>query len=322
MSILSANTPFIIADIGSNHRGSIDIAIRQIEKAAECGVSAAKFQLYSHKELYGFDGDTPHTLQASWFPELKQVCDEHNIRFMCTAFSPEGVGLVDPYVEVHKVASSDLKYVQLLDAVKETGKEWIVSTGGAHLDEVRTVCRLFDPTAVLECVAAYPSLSDNHQLEWIRTFSGERFVGISDHTDPNALDWLNASTTAAALYRASVFEVHFDATTELQPTPDSVVSHNPQQLAHYIKTAKEAVANGNKTTKYGGRKCELDMLLKWRRRLIATRDISEGETLTWGENFGSYRSKTDDTHALGPEMWSMVEGTPSKRAVKQGGAIY
>lgn len=313
-----SNAPFIIADIGSNHRGSLEIAIRQIEASAGCGVSAAKFQLFSEVELYGF-GESTSMLPLAWLPDLRRACDENKIEFMCTAFSPAGVEAIDPYVRTHKVASSDLKYLQLLEAIKDTGKEWIISTGGAHLDEIKTVCAMYNPTAVLECVAAYPARAEDHCLSWLKQIGPKRAFGLSDHS-------MNPQLSALMVgLGATVFEYHFDALAldDRSPTtPDSPVSLRPGQLLNVCQSLKMWVHMLHEPPKVGGRQCELDMLLKWRRRLIATRDINEGEKLIYGDNFGSYRSKEADTKALGPEFWQIMDGTLSKRAVKQGGAIY
>jgi sialic acid synthase SpsE len=226
------------------------------------------------------------------------------------------VAAIDPYVSIHKVASSDLKYVQLLDAIKATGKEWVISTGGAHLDEIKTVCALYNPTAVLECVAQYPAEASDHSFGWMGQLPKGTLIGLSDHSMNPPLYAL------AAGIGCTIFEFHFDGVDHEDATPDSPVSLSAAAAKSACDGIKDFRRMLNSQLKVGGRACELNMLTMWRRRLIATRDICEGEQLTYGVNFGSFRSKVPDTQAAGPENWLMFDGEPSKRAVKQGGAIY
>jgi sialic acid synthase SpsE len=251
--------PFIIADVGSNWRRynddakNLECALQHIDEAARAGVSAVKFQLFTHEELYGVPGDDSFALPAEWLPELKAACDRAGVEFMCTAFSAEGVRVVDPHVKRHKIASAEMMHTGILDAVIATGKPFIVSTGGATEADVLAFVEYVDERggdkdpvgrmSILECVAAYPALpaaySLREMMHWREAWSDQ--VGISDHT----LSLVVALTAVGC--GATVFEKHFlasffpfDEGGELTATPDEPHSIGPIEMAHYVASIREA----------------------------------------------------------------------------------
>lgn len=320
MTLKDLPKPFIIADVGSNWRRYDDqdknllLAKRHIVDAAICGVSAVKFQLYTHRELYGFDGDDTYALPSYWLPELAACAAQNSVEFMCSAFSADGVRAVDPWVNVHKIASAEMKHIGIINAVVDTGKPFFVSNGGAHFDEIDWFRRNFRVKHMmfLECTAAYPAEVGDYRL------SGG-VQGISDHTTGYTL------AIAAVGAGASVFEKHFDAMADganalADQTPDAPVSCGPTFLKNYchsILSAYEAM---------GGIKCALpaerDMTLKWRRRLKAIANIKAGDVLENEVNFGAYRSKEDDVRAGAPERVLEYHGQIAKRDLAIGQGIW
>src|SRR4051812_11737073 len=90
--ITELNAPFIIAEIGSNwarydnDQKNKECALAHIRAAALCGASAAKFQYFKHRELYGFDAPNRYELPKEWLPALKAESEKANVEFMCSAF--------------------------------------------------------------------------------------------------------------------------------------------------------------------------------------------------------------------------------------------
>src|SRR3990167_1071022 len=116
MTALFQAKTFIIAEIGSNWT-SFEEAKDSISFAKQAGADAVKFQAFRVEALYGFydsqygehramggNGELP----LEWLPKLKEKADACGIEFMCSAFSPELYDVVNPYVLVHKIASSEL----------------------------------------------------------------------------------------------------------------------------------------------------------------------------------------------------------------------
>lgn len=310
--------PFIIAEVGSNWR-TLNDCIASIGQAKAVGADAVKFQLFTPDALYGpghgnKDGDYawPH-LDPSWLPALKEKADACSIEFMCTAFSPELVEAVDPFVSVHKVASSDLSYPQLLAAVANTGKQTILSTGASGKGDIEYALTFFNQLQVvlLYCVASYPTkFVDLEVMKYLRDLGPlKSLVGFSDHT-------LGISMAVEACRQgAVVLEKHFTAFPDLD-TPDRPHSLTPDEfktMVDYIRGVRKPVIGPSPE--------ERDMLLRHNRRLVATKDIFEGEHLEYGVNFGAYRSLVDDTKGLSPFAWTQVDGKTAVNALKRGEGI-
>lgn len=305
MTRLFKAKPFIIAEVGSNWQ-TLDHCARSVEVAKACGADAVKFQLFDEVALYGYGYQVPTYgadvkppfLPPAWLSKLKEVSDVQGIEFMCTAFSPELVAAVDPYVQVHKVASSDLCYAQLLEAITKTRKPVLASTGAATREEIESAKGLLPPDAVImHCVAAYPT-------DFVDLDDVDRFDGFSDHT-------LGYSVAVeAANLGAIAIEKHFTAFPGLD-TPDRPHSLTPEQFSRMV-----AIIRGRKVESE-----EKAMHLRHKRRLVATKCIAAGKLYRWGENFGAYRSRVDDARGLSPLRWSEVNGKTAAVNIEQGSSI-
>jgi sialic acid synthase SpsE len=149
---------FIIAEAGVNHNGSLSMALKLVDIAADAGADAIKFQKRDLKHLYPTALlDDPNSAEWAFqymLPVLKQVelsdddfrtvkerCDTRGIRFMCTPWEEASLDFLESLgVEAYKVSSADLVNLPLLDRLIATGKPLILSSGMATLPEIeRTV---------------------------------------------------------------------------------------------------------------------------------------------------------------------------------------
>lgn len=302
-------TPTIIADLGSSHRGDLNLALKSIEAARDCGADVVKFQLFSHEELYGIPSPMPFAMPPDWLPKLAAHAEAIQIEFMVTPFSPLGVVAVDPFVKRHKLASSEFCHVGIIDAMIATGKPIIASTGGqGHVDIQGFVQHALavrglktEMLTLLECVALYPSPVSAYDLNVLRSFQfGHTTAGISDHTLGNTM------AVAAVGAGATVFEKHLDPFFGTTETPDSCVSVSPAEFKMYVQDIREAASamgDGIKQPRH-----QHQAQLRWKRRLIATQSLKAGDTLRYNENYGIYRSLKDDTNGLPPWAWEQVNG--------------
>lgn len=308
--------PYIIAEIGSSwlrppyDNNGISLALRNIDDAAACGVSAVKFQYFSHEELYGIPGDCKYQLPREWLSILSAYASRRWVDFMVSAFSVQGIKEVDPHVKAHKIASSEMMDFELVSAAVRTKKPVVISTGGASKEEVMHLLKTLDPTNIylLECVAKYPAYAEDYDLS---TLGDEGWAcGISDHTLDNDLA---ICSVGAGAY---VFEKHFDCLKGVidtaEPSPDTPVSIGTSQLKQYvsgINNAYSAVHQERHTSV-----ADAMMNLKWRRRLKITKLVKGGQdALIYGENFGSFRSLAADTKAASPIDKDKFEGKRTKR---------
>jgi N,N'-diacetyllegionaminate synthase len=305
MTRLFEAKPFVIAEVGSNWR-TLDDCITSIAAAKGCGADAVKFQLFDAESLYGFHpAKHGHTygdgwqLPIDWLPKLKEACDSISLEFMCTAFSPELVAIVDPFVSVHKVASSDAAWPQMLEAVAKTGKPVLVSTGAKTAEDLCKTMEMLPKAVYMVCTAAYPA--DYTSMEPLTLGLAQ---GFSDHT----LGY--TATVEAARRGAVVIEKHFTAYPKLN-TPDRPHSLTPDQFYRMVKLIRGEPVE----TEEGA------MFFRHNRRLIATTDVKPGEFLRYGVNFGAYRSLVDDTRGASPFDWEKVNSRPAKSEIKRGTAI-
>lgn len=323
------NKPFIIAEIGSNWRRTtndkenLQIALKSIESAKECGVTAVKFQYFTHKELYGFDGDDTYHLPIEWIPTLKSKSDSLSLVFMCTAFSPKGYEEINEFVDIHKIASSEMKHVEILDTVSALQKPLIISTGSAQYSEIDWLTQYLNKKhgaarCLMECVAAYPAQPSDYRLavldEWI---NHGYTVGISDHTLTNSI------AISSIGLGATCFEKHFDAYKNhgLPDSPDGCVSIGPKEMREYTRDIKD-VFDALKSDKKYPKRSEDAMQLMHRRRIVATQDVPRGTQLVRHKNFGIFRSKEEDLRGAPPEKVGYFDNKRATRDLKQGEPLW
>lgn len=316
MTKLFEAKPFIIAEVGSNWTNFQD-AKDSIQMAKQVGADAVKFQLFDHEALYGCPGELPHAMPLNWLPKLADKAKAANIEFMVTAFSPELVKAVDPFVEIHKVASSDLTCPQMLEAVKATDKPVILSCGASNKGDINLAVNGHQsiawkgfgihPLVLLYCNSAYPSTRHNlFLMDELKQFG--RPVGLSDHS----LDVIYSPLSAVRHFGAVVIEKHFKLRDDMQ-TPDAGHSLNPDAfkcMVDYIRGNRDGGLNPTSEEKA--------MFLRHNRRLVAVKDIAPGELLQFGVNFGCYRSLEDDSNGVMGFAWEAIHGKTARQAIKAG----
>ncbi len=321
---LGTAQPFIVCELGSNWRNLADIT-NAVHLIKAMGADALKLQAFSNAALYGRDPRPPAlyddladvepegTLPLAWLPLVKEKCDKAGLEFMCSAFSPELVAAVDPFVEVHKVASSEVSYPQLLEAVAKTGKPVLLSTGASHAADIAKAVALLprDRTTLLYCNAAYPSRHhDLFQIETLRTMFGLP-VGYSDHS----IDTYSP-LSAVRHFGATVVEKHFTPITEVN-TPD----RGHSLAAADFKVMCDLLRGKTAPGEFQPSREESAMFLRHNRRLLASVDIAAGEQLAFGKNYGAFRSVVDDTVGLSPWAWVNVENKRAVADIKAGDPI-
>lgn len=306
MTKLFEAKPFIIAEIGSNWT-NFQEAKDSIAFAKKCGADAVKFQAFNYQSLYGVPiqvdpASIPGQMPLDWLPKLKEKADACDIEFMCSAFSPELYDVVNPFVSVHKIASSELTYPQLLEKVKSFKKPILLSVGGSAKGDIAQAMQILrgGPQVVLMyCSSAYPSTMYNlFQMSDLKeTFNAP--VGFSDHS----IDVVYPALSSFKHFDAVAIEKHVNFTESSAETPDSGHSLNAYdfrfmcEILHGIRPFEE----------FNPQPEEKDMFLKHNRRLIAIKDIKIGEQFKFGQNYGAFRSLKEDPHGLIPFVWEEIE---------------
>ena len=226
----SIKEPYIIAEIGVNHEGSMELAKRLCDEAKEGGADAVKFQTYKAETLASKDSpaywDTskePTTSQYKLFKkhdsfwidemrELKEYCDKIDIEFLSTPFDIESADFLNDLMEVFKISSSDLTNKPFIEYICKFNKPIILSTGASHLYEIQEAVSWIEkynnPLALLHCVLNYPTPDSNANLGMIlglkRAFP-DKIIGYSDHTLPKDMKVLEIAT----ILGSTIIEKHF-----------------------------------------------------------------------------------------------------------------
>ena len=326
---------FVIAEAGSNHNGSLEQAKRLINIAASAGADAVKFQLFRAKRLYpktaGFsdylkmpkpiyDIIAEMEMPYEWLPELAAYCRGRAILFMASAFDEESTDILDPHVEVFKIASYEMTHLPLLRHVAKKGKPVIVSTGTADAEEVAEAVEDFRGTGngglmLMQCTAAYPAPPESLNVRAVPTMK-RMFglpVGLSDHSrDP-----LVGPLTAVAL-GANLLEKHFTLSNDL-PGPDHRFAVEPNQLHLMIEKVREAEAalgSGEKRM----HPVEAELRGFARRSVFALRTIRAGEELT-PDNIAVLRCGKLPA-GLPPREHARVLGRRAARLIEAESAIH
>ena len=224
--------PYVIAEIGVNHEGSLATAKLLIESAKRGGADAAKFQTYKagliaskFSPSYWDTSKEPTTSQYELFTkydsfgeaeykELAMHCKKHDIEFVSTPFDLGAVDMLNPLVRFFKIASADITNPPLLKKVAATGKPVILSTGASNIGEIDAALAILHSAGAKEiclmhCILNYPTRNENAHLgmlDDLRNRYPELLLGYSDHTLPNEQ---MTSLIAAHLLGAVVLEKHF-----------------------------------------------------------------------------------------------------------------
>ena len=251
--------PYIIAEIGSNHNGDIDLAKKLIDEAKRCGAHAAKFQSWSNKSLVSraeYDRNAEYADKKRHFGSLKEMvdayqftpeqhheindyCKAQGIDFMSSAFSPEEVDLLASLdVPAIKLASMDVTHPVLLEYAAESGKPLILSTGLASMAEIATAVDILQKNGckelvLLHCISIYPPDYKDIHLNNIKMLK-EAFnvpVGFSDHSVGSAIP------LAAMALGACVIEKHFTLDKDMEGW-DHWISASPEEMEIICREGK------------------------------------------------------------------------------------
>jgi N-acetylneuraminate synthase len=255
--ISQGGRPYIIAEIGVNHGGSMEQAQRLIELAKEGGADAAKFQSYkaetlasthspaywdttkektlSQRELFKkYDGFGPQEYIA-----LAEHCKNVGIEFLSTPFDDAAIDFLEPLVSLYKIASADLTNIPFLRKIARKGKPIVLSTGASTLGEIDiAVSELVQAgckeIALLHCVLNYPTANADAHLAMIRGLQRaypDLMIGYSDHTLP---DEAMTTLVTAYLLGAQIIEKHFTHDKSL-PGNDHYHAMDVVDLARFVE---------------------------------------------------------------------------------------
>jgi len=298
--ICNFGLPYIIAEIGANHNGDIDLAKQMIDAAKACGANSVKFQSWTPESLIAEEeyrnnqkyDDSPkkhfgslremvekYYLREDQHRELKEYCDAQDIAFCSTPFSRQEADLLAELdVPFYKVASMDINNPELLRYIARRQKPVLLSTGMATLAEIEQAIRVVEEEGnqqivLLHCISIYPPAYEDINLRNIsmlqQTFGYP--VGFSDHTFGTAIP------LASVALGCCLIEKHFTLDKKL-PGWDHAISADPAEMEVIVRESRNIyLAMG--TSRRIVSPAEIDKRRKFRRSLVTTRPLPEGTVL-------------------------------------------
>jgi N-acetylneuraminate synthase len=247
--------PLVIAEIGINHEGSLEVAKSMVDAAARAGVEVVKHQTHivedemsgAAKEVIPGNADISIyeimercALNEEEERELKSYVEEKGMIFISTPFSRAAADRLESFnVAAYKIGSGECNNYPLLEHIASFGKPVILSTGMNTVESIRKALGIFDqhrvPVAILHTTNLYPTpphlVRFGGMMEMHQAFP-DRVFGLSDHTLNN-----NACLGAVAL-GASILERHFTDHMD-RKGPDIVCSMDEQACAELIRGSNE-----------------------------------------------------------------------------------
>jgi len=289
---------FIIAEIGVNHNGDLDLALKMIEGAKNCGADAVKFQTFKTENFvndrnltYTYKSQGKEITEPQWdmfkryeftkeqWKILFNYCDELGIIGFTTPQDKSDLDFILSFYtpKFIKVGSDDLTNLPLLNYYASKGIPMIISAGMSYENEISDAINIIktwnNDITVLHCISQYPTPSKDVNMNKLLNIK-EKFnvkVGFSDHT----IGSLSAGISVGL--GATVIEKHFTLDKNL-PGPDHWFSSDLIEMRDLVKTIREVeliMGNGNLLPTPS----ELEVRKQCRRSIVTLKNINKGDII-------------------------------------------
>lgn len=294
--------PYIIAEIGANHNGDMDLAREMIISAQKNGADCVKFQSWTSESLISNDefernqsyedGDggkkhfgslkemvSKYALSNEQHWELKKFCDEINIDFCSTPFSIKEADLLNELdVPFFKIASMDINNIKLLKHVANFQKPVIISTGMSSIAEIETAVKTIENEGnfniiILHCISIYPPKNEDINLNNIPMLQKafDYPIGFSDHSIGTSIP------LASVALGSCLIEKHYTLDKNMAGW-DHQISADPKELLEISKESKN-ISDALGSFKRIVSEDEEGKKLKFRRSLVLNKDLKRGDVI-------------------------------------------
>ena len=319
----------IIAEIGINFNGRLELAKKLVDIASSANCDFAKFQLFRAKSFYPksageldwFDGKRKYSydiyeaikkfeLPYEWLDEIVDHCNKRKIEFLASVFNFDDLEIYrNLNLDSIKLSSYSITNLPLIEETAKTGMHIFLSTGGSFLSEVdeavRTIRKYHDNFTLMHCSIAYPTPLDKVNMGVVETFKKafECEVGYSDHTAE-----VFEAPMQAKLLGASVIEKHitFDKKAD---GPDHFFALDEKELKIMVKKLHNETASIDKRI-YGSTKRVCYPHEEYLRdfayhQLFVNKDIKKGDVITQKDISILRRGKK--SKGLEPKYWHIFK---------------
>lgn len=285
--------PYLIAEIGGNHEGDFDYALKLTDLAIASGADAIKFQIYTGDTLVS-SVESPQRNQH--FKKFELTNEQHiqlarkvidaGKDYSASVWDVDALEWIDPYMSFYKIGSGDLTAYPVLKATALKRKPMVLSTGLAaekevqqtieYIERIDDFYKEYENLSILQCTSMYPIANSDANLSVMSRFK-ELFnhpIGYSDHTEGTA-----ALETAVAM-GADILEFHFTDSREHKQFRDHKVSLTCEEVLKLKEKIKQIKA-------FQGTPIKTPLAIEidnghdvtFRRAIYPTKDLLKGETL-------------------------------------------
>lgn len=244
--------PFVIAEIGINHEGDIQKALRMVDDAVDSGCECVKFQCHViDDEMIPNDVIPGNASESIWAimarcalnededRQLMEYCDSKGILYLSTPFSRAAAERLEKLgASAYKIGSGECNNFPLIEHIAKFGKPIILSTGMNDLNAVGKSVDILRrnnvPFALLQCTSMYPTPYNKIRLGAVQQLKNEfpdAVIGLSDHS------LSNYPCLGATALGASILERHF-VSDKSWPGPDVEISMDPQELRELVEGSR------------------------------------------------------------------------------------
>ncbi|MFS0674162.1 N-acetylneuraminate synthase [Ornithinibacillus sp. 179-J 7C1 HS] len=286
--------PIVIAEIGINHEGSLDVAKEMVDAAYHAGAEIIKHQTHvvedemskaaknvipGNTDLSIYEVMERCALNEEEEIELKEYVEEKGMIFLSTPFSRAAANRLEKMgVKAYKIGSGECNNYPLIEHIASFGKPMIVSTGMNDINSIKKTVSIIEkhqvPFALLHCTNIYPTPPELVRLGGMEQLKQEfpnAVIGLSDHTVNN-----NACLAATAL-GASILERHF-TDSKSRIGPDIICSMDPTELKQLIIGSKEIFKmRGGKKEPAKEEQVTIDFAFA---TVVTTKNLHAGDVLT------------------------------------------
>lgn len=331
---VASGEPFVIAEVGQNHQGDLELAREYIRIFAFEGADAVKFQTRNNKYLFSDSAySAPYSsenafaetygahrealeLNPEWLPVLKSDCEKHGVMFMSTPFDEPSLNILSNVgVDILKIASFDLGNLPFINRIGKLGKPVVMSVGGGRFDQIRSSVQVLQELgveiAILHCVSEYPCEYNRLGLNSVESLIDafpNCVVGSSDHFNGTL------SGPVAYLKGARVFEKHVTLNRAWRGT-DHSFALEPEGFRKFVRDIKRVrhMLPPKPTDDLGNEY----VFKKLGKSLVAYIDIKAGDRITL-ENLSG---KIFNIQYIPVRESSQIMGATAKRDIKKGELI-
>ena len=326
-------SPYIIAEIGQAHEGSLGILHSYIDAIAPTGVNAIKFQMhiakaessehepfrvkFSLEDKTRFDYWKRMGFSLEQWKGIKKHCDEVGLDFICSPFSNLAVDWLEEIgVGQYKIGSGEVTNFLILEKIAQTGKPVILSSGMSSYNELdQTVAFLKERKvdfSILQCTTAYPTQPEEYGLNVIQELQ-KRYnvpIGFSDHSAQIA------TCIAATALGASILEFHvvFDRQLFGPDSKSALTIPETKDLVLAVRNIAAALSHPidkNNTTAF----IELKQIFE--KSLAVNKDLPKNHILT----FSDLESKKPKGFGIDAARFQEVIGKTLNKELKQWGFL-